>query len=272
MRQLLTFSCEGETLGASLDLGRGEVGVLMVTGGSQTRIGSHRMYERLAKSLAERGFSCFRFDRRGVGDSSGDDPGFRDSGPDIAAAAADFRQAAPNVRRMVGLGLCDGATALALQGAGAGFECLILINPWLVEAEADAPPPAAIKRHYINRLTSREGWKKLLTGAISAPKLIRGLKSLAAARAGSLSQEVARSLSHHAPCACILATGDATAIAAEAEWRKPSFAASRSDPILIESDSHTFAKPGDEEALLGAVLEALERLELGKPQSRSSRA
>ena len=91
MRRLLTFPCEGAELAASLDDAGGATGLLMVTGGSQTRIGSHRMYERLAKTLAENGFPCFRYDRRGVGDSAGEDPGFKGSGPDLKAAAAAFR-------------------------------------------------------------------------------------------------------------------------------------------------------------------------------------
>ncbi|HEX8528226.1 MAG TPA: hydrolase 1, exosortase A system-associated, partial [Allosphingosinicella sp.] len=71
MRRLLSFDCEGSAIGASLDPAGGETGLLLVTGGTQTRIGSHRMYERLAAALAEAGWPCFRFDRRGVGDSEG---------------------------------------------------------------------------------------------------------------------------------------------------------------------------------------------------------
>jgi predicted alpha/beta hydrolase len=71
VRRLLTFPCEGATLGATLDAADAKVGVLFAVGGAQTRIGSHRMFERLSKSLAEHGHAAFRFDRRGVGDSAG---------------------------------------------------------------------------------------------------------------------------------------------------------------------------------------------------------
>src|SRR3954470_23570244 len=122
MRRLLSFDCRGDALGATLDAAPGTTGLLMVTGGTQTRIGSHRMYERLAKALAENGFPCFRYDRRGVGDSAGEDPGFRGSAADIAAAAAAFRKEMPALERIVGFGLCDGATALALHGEAAVLE------------------------------------------------------------------------------------------------------------------------------------------------------
>ena len=106
MRRLLTFACEGAELAGSLDGGGGATGLLLVTGGSQTRIGSHRMYERLAKSLADNGYPCFRFDRRGVGDSDGEDPGFQGSGPDLAAAAAAFRRRMPCPRRACSASAC----------------------------------------------------------------------------------------------------------------------------------------------------------------------
>src|SRR5206468_9759828 len=133
--RLLSFACAGAELAASLDGADGGTGLLLVTGGSQTRIGSHRMYEDIAKSLVKKGYPCLRYDRRGVGDSAGEDPGFRGSGPDLAAAAAAVRRESEGLERVIGFGLCDGATALALVGAAARLDGLILVNPWLVEAE-----------------------------------------------------------------------------------------------------------------------------------------
>ncbi|HST37409.1 MAG TPA: hydrolase 1, exosortase A system-associated [Allosphingosinicella sp.] len=262
MRRLLSFSCEGAELAASLDGGAGTIGLLMVTGGSQTRIGSHRMYERLAKALAGNGFQCFRYDRRGVGDSGGDDPGFRASGPDVKAAATAFRTAAPELERVIGFGLCDGATALGLFGRQAGLEGLILVNPWLVEAEAGEPAPAAIKRHYARQLTSREGWRKILSGAVDWRKLFKGLRSISAPHEGSpLARETAAALRAGGLRAwLILAEGDGTAIAAEQELRAAAFKGLIEGRETIGSDSHTFARAGDEAALTAAVVRALRAL------------
>jgi exosortase A-associated hydrolase 1 len=256
MRRLLTFPCEGAALGATLDGGSAKVGILMVTGGTQTRVGSHRMSERLAQALGEAGHPCFRFDRRGVGDSGGEDPGFRGSAPDLEAAGDAFRRHAPGVERIIGLGLCDGATALALFGAGAGLDGSVLVNPWLVEAEADQPPPAAIRRHYRQRLLSGRAWRRLLSGDISYRKALSGLRRAAVPAASPLASQVKAALDRSAmPVELILARGDATAIAAEAEWR--SF--DRGAPRYVETDSHTFAKPGDQAALRLAVEDALGR-------------
>ncbi|HEX8640533.1 MAG TPA: hydrolase 1, exosortase A system-associated [Allosphingosinicella sp.] len=263
MRRLLTFTCEGTELGGSLDAAEGAVGLLMVTGGSQTRVGSHRMYERLAKGLSERGFSCLRFDRRGAGDSAGADPGFRGSAPDIAAAAAALRREAPSVRRAYGFGLCDGATALALFGAEAGLDGLLLVNPWLVEAEAGDPAAAAVKAHYRQRLTSLGGWKRLLTGGVDYRKLARGIGKVARGDGdASLAADVAASLNRgRLPVQLVLAVGDNTAIAAEHEINSKDFKGLLDEPQKIDTDSHTFARPGDEAALLEAATEALRRLE-----------
>jgi len=264
MRRLLSFDCEGSALGASLDSAAGETGLLLVTGGTQTRIGSHRMYERLAAALAGAGWPCFRYDRRGVGDSEGEDPDFKASGPDLAAAAAAFRREQPQLGRLLGLGLCDGASALALHGKAAGLDGYVLVNPWLVEAEAGEPPAAAIKSRYKEQLLSVDGWRRLLSGSISYRKILKGLGRILASRPSSLSGEIAASLTKaKLPAQLILATRDSTAIAAQAEWSSPAFRNLRQAnpaPLTIDSDAHTFSRPGDEAALLRAVKEALARL------------
>lgn len=264
MRRLLSVECDGSALGASVDCADGTTGLLFVTGGTQTRIGSHRMYERLAFALAAAGWPCFRFDRRGVGDSEGQDPDFRGSGPDLAAAAAAFRREQPQLTRLLGFGLCDGASALALHGRAAGLDGSILVNPWFVEAEAGDPPAAAIRSRYREQLLSLQGWKRLLSGSVSYKKILKGLGKIVASRPSSLAGEIAASLGKaRLPAQLILATRDATAIAAQAEWSSPAFRTLREAnpaPVTIDSDSHTFSRPGDEAALLHAVKEALQRL------------
>ena len=262
MRRLLTFPVQGETLGASFDAGDGDVGVVMVTGGSQTRVGSHRMYERLAAALSAAGVSTLRFDRRGVGDSSGSDSGFRRSGEELAGAVELLRRERPGLRKIFGFGLCDGATALCLSSARAGLDGVILVNPWLVEAEAGAPPPAAVRHHYRQRLLSREGWKKILTGQINIGKLLKGVRSASQrSQASPLAQEAARGLAGSSlPAIAILCTGDATAIAAEQELKASEFNGLIVEVHTIDSDSHTFARPGDAEQLAKAMSAALAKL------------
>ena len=85
-----------------------------------------------------------------------------------------------------------------------------------------------------------------------------------ASKPSSLSGEIAASLAKaRVPAQLILATRDATAIAAQAEWSSPAFKGLREanpEPLTVDSDAHTFSRPGDEAALLAAVRETLARL------------
>ncbi|MFB1029241.1 MAG: hydrolase 1, exosortase A system-associated, partial [Thauera sp.] len=69
------FPCEGEELIGILALPETAVtrlGVLVVVGGPQYRVGSHRQFVLLARALAKSGVPCMRFDYRGMGDATGE--------------------------------------------------------------------------------------------------------------------------------------------------------------------------------------------------------
>jgi exosortase A-associated hydrolase 1 len=265
MRSLSHFPCEGALLAATLDMPGGtpaDTALLIVTGGTEVRIGAHGGLARLAAAIAAGGYPTLRFDRRGVGDSEGADPGFAESGPDIAAAARHLRALCPNVTRLVGFGLCDGATALALHHRAAGLDGLILANPWVVEPQAGLPPPAAIRRRYLDRLLSLSGWRRLLTGGMNYGAALRGLRSLARKPERGLAGAVATALARgEQPVTFVLASGDATAIAFADAWRSDGFAGvrGRGDARLIEiaSRSHSFASGDDPDRLAAICLAAL---------------
>jgi len=158
----LVFDCEGDSLAGVLH-GSGERGFLIVSGGLQTRAGPHRLFVELAEAMAARGFAALRFDRRGVGDSDGDDAGFEGSSADIACAAA-----ALGGQSTVGFGLCDGAAALALLGADAGLTDLILLNPWSIDGlQAPELSPTARRQRLVQRLFSPAAWRRLLAGGVN---------------------------------------------------------------------------------------------------------
>lgn len=220
IRQHLTFSCDGAQLVGTLDAAPGNVGLLIVTGGNETRAGAFGGQAELAARIAAAGFPVFRFDRRGVGDSEGENAGFRSSAPDIAAAIAAFRAAEPGLSLLVGFGNCDGASALMLC-AGEGMDALVLANPWTIEEAGAAPPPQAIRARYSEKLRNpREIWR-LLTGKVSFAKLAQGLSRALAPAPGpsGLAAEVAHSLSRFSgPVAILLAGRDRTAQIFETAW------------------------------------------------------
>lgn len=256
LRSLIAFPCEGETLVGSLDEAAGTTGLLIVSGGNEIRCGAHRGIASLAAELAAAGHPVFRFDRRGIGDSSGENGGFTSSGPDIMAAVTAFRTAAPQVDRLVGFGNCDAATALALYG-GSTFDRLILANPWVSDDGDDLPPAAAIRSRYVERLRDPASWARLLTGRIDFDKLISGLNKVTQNRSQILSgleQAVFDAINRHPDVKIILAAGDATAIGFADAAARAGYAG---DMTVIDTPSHSFAHASDKRALFDAVLAAL---------------
>ncbi len=175
-RRHLSFSCQGSTLAATLDDAAGSCGLLLVSGGNELRSGAFSGQAQLAARLAAAGHPVLRFDRRGVGDSEGENAGFRGSGADIAAALAAFRTACPQLLHVTAWGNCDAASALMLNG-GAGCDGLVLSNPWSFEddAPADAMPPAAIRARYAEKLTNPRELLRLVSGGVSIGKLASGV-------------------------------------------------------------------------------------------------
>ncbi len=264
MRRLIRFPCGDAMLSGTIDEGARPIGLLCVTGGSQVCAGPHRMLHHLAVAVSATGYPVLRYERRGVGDSDGVDPGYRNSGPDLAAAAAALRMEAPHLSTIVGFGLCDGATTLALHGSKAGVAALILANPWLVETAADDLAPAAARAHYRGRLLSREAWRDVLTGKVDilgAAKSLFGAVAKPADR--SLASEVAQRLNAYAgKLTLILSRGDGTAIAARDCWSDAAFEGVRGEKIVtVETDAHTFARPGDLEQVQDTILDFMHKLE-----------
>lgn len=174
----LVFSCDGKALYGVLHLpdAPAEVAVLIVVGGPQYRIGSHRQFILLARYLAERGIPVMRFDYRGMGDSEGETT-FERADDDIAAAAESLCNAAPGVRKVVLLGLCDGASAsLFYAHQDKRVEGLVLLNPWVRTSAGEAQ--AYVKHYYLDRFMNVAFWKKLLSGRLNPFTSIRELFSL----------------------------------------------------------------------------------------------
>ncbi len=256
MRHQLTFDCEGAALAASLDDAPASTGLLIVSGGNEIRSGAHRGMATLAQRVAAAGHPVFRFDRRGIGDSEGENRGFDGSGPDISAAIAAFRQAAPHVTRVVAFGNCDAASALLLHQPLA-IDALVLANPWTYDGdeakpsdEPALPPAAAIRARYLARLKDPKSLLRLFRGEIDFRKLFRGLSALGTpatpAAPDSLAARIDRAIAElGAPATILLATGDRTA---QAFVENCQAALNRVKIEKLASASHSFA--GDDGAWL----------------------
>jgi exosortase A-associated hydrolase 1 len=165
--EAIGFDCGGDRLLGILTRPSGaiEAGLVVLPGGMQYRAGAHRQHVLLARAVAEHGIATLRFEGRGLGDGGGTYPGFTALGPDLRAAIAALRSAVPGPLRVMLYGLCDAATAIALELPSLDADGAILINPWVRSEQTLAA--AQIRSHYSRQLLSPAFWRKLLGGGMN---------------------------------------------------------------------------------------------------------
>ncbi len=277
----LMFSCQGEQLLGVLatpgdPASASGVGVLVVVGGPQYRVGAHRQFVQFARALAEAGHSVLRFDVRGMGDSTGAPRSFESLSDDIRAAVDTLREQAPRCGQLVLMGLCDGASAALMYVHDTGdrrIDALCLLNPWLRSAESLAR--THVKHYYLRRLASGEFWRKLLGGGVGLGALREFGRTLAASRrrgaatAGGSAQGRAgldfRSAmlkgcqQFHGPVLLALSGDDLTAkefadaTAANAGWRA-AFARSQVQHTPLAAADHTLSDASARQAFEAACV------------------
>lgn len=170
----LLFACAGHRLLGVISPGERTRGLLVVVGGPQYRVGSHRQFVQLARSLSADGFPVLRFDYRGLGDSEGPLRGFEYIADDIRAAVDALLAQQPQVREVVLWGLCDAASASILYAAGDARVCgVVMLNPWVRSAQSEAR--TWLRHYYLQRVLSRNFWSKFVRGGLDLTGSLRFL-------------------------------------------------------------------------------------------------
>ena len=174
----IAFACAGERLLGIVTRPQqaATTGVVIVVGGPQYRVGSHRQFVLLARDLAEAGYAVLRFDCRGMGDSDGEARSFEDVDLDVAAAINALAAACPEVRSVVLWGLCDGASAallFSLRRPDLRVRGLVLLKPWVRSEQSLAR--VRLRHYYGERLLQPEFWKKLVRGGTNLVAAVRDL-------------------------------------------------------------------------------------------------
>ena len=175
--EAILFACAGETLAGILanPENPAQTGVVVIVGGPQYRVGSHRQFVLLSRALAAAGYAVLRFDYRGMGDSEGPQRDFQAVSLDTAAAIDTLQSRVTSVKHVVLWGLCDGASAALLycqETHDPRVSGLCLLNPW-VRSEASLAR-TQVKHYYTQRLMQKEFWIKLVSGKVAA-SAINGL-------------------------------------------------------------------------------------------------
>jgi uncharacterized protein len=285
--EVVQFDCQGTpllgivsrpTVDAGSILTYDMIGVVIIVGGPQYRVGSHRQFVQLARALATAGFAALRFDYRGMGDVAGALRNFEHVSDDIAAAIDVLQAAEPRVKQVVLWGLCDAASAalMYLQAQpDARVVGVALINPWVRSVASLAK--AHVKHYYRQRLMDKAFWAKLLRGQVAGAALSGALKSVRAALGSSTSTAGAvQSKSHllfqtrmalglenfKGPVLLMLSDNDLTArefvehSQSDAAWQR---ALARRPPqrVALAGADHTCSTPAAQQASEGATVQWL---------------
>lgn len=274
--QALDFECAGCRLHGVLAVPDRppETAVLIVVGGPQYRVGSHRQFVHLARGLALHGVATLRFDVRGMGDSEGMPQGFEHQSDDIAHAIAALRQALPSVRRVGGFGLCDGASSLLLHldaDARHRFDALVLLNPWVRRDDTQAR--TQVKHYYGQRLRDPAFWRKLFSGKVALSAVAEVARAVRKAIGRSPAAGDGPALHYTArmarawkrcrsPILLLLSAEDYTArefdeaLRTDTAWQGAASQAGVTRVDLANAD-HTLSKAGAKDAALATVVEWL---------------
>jgi exosortase A-associated hydrolase 1/exosortase A-associated hydrolase 2 len=218
--RVLHIACEGVDLVSVLSAPSAApsgIGVVVIVGGPQYRVGSHRQFVDLARALTRAGHHVLRYDSRGMGDSDGAMQGFEAAVPDVEAAIDALLQAVPEVQQVVLWGLCDAASvALLCAARQRAVTGLVLANPWVRNATSLAN--ATVKQYYRGRLFQVEFWRKLLSGRVDWLSSLRSLganlltmfgpSASGGAEPGSFQVDMARGLARFQGPILLLLSGD----------------------------------------------------------------
>lgn len=240
------------------------LGVLVIVGGPQYRVGSHRQFVLMARDLARSGVPVFRFDYRGMGDSDGAARTFEAVEEDVAAALDAFFREQPQVSGVVLWGLCDAASvALMVCRQDPRVRGVIVANPWVRTQSGEAR--TYLRHYYVQRFMQRSFWRKLLSGAFnpfrSAQELAatvdaaRGAATPRAEQESFIERMRAGLESFAGPILILISERDLTAqefvdlCSADPKWQSALAAPNRSSCALPDAD-HTFS---DRRALAAAT-------------------
>ncbi len=235
-----------------------EVGLVLVVGGPQYRVGSHRQFVLLARTLAAQGIPVFRFDYRGMGDSTGAQRAFGDIEEDIRCAVDAFMSKMPRLRGVVLWGLCDAATANACY-ANLDHRVFgqIAVNPWVRTEESEAR--AFIRHYYPKRAMSGSFWRQMASmqyDVISAMRdFLKKLRSSVGLKSGTGDADAAplpqrmrdAQIAFSGPAMIVVSGRDLTAkeyldsVDASTEWQDWLNSATTELRVLEDAD-HTFSR------------------------------
>ncbi len=264
MREQVSWHIDDDKIFASLDIPEdrnSRSALLIVSGGNEIRSGSHNSQSELAQYICNQGHYVLRFDRRGIGDSEGENRGYQDSEDDIVSALLYLRNRIGQHAQIRAFGNCDAASALLLNLDKLDITSLILANPWTHDPKKNdaadisiennknsMPSAAAIRARYWARLKNPRSIIELFSGKIDISKFIKGL--LSASKREELSN-LAKKLQHilsvtQVSVDILISNKDSTGMAFTAVYNSTDYREVRNNSKIVilelNSASHSFSE------------------------------
>jgi dienelactone hydrolase len=134
------------------------------------RVGHHRMYVTLARTLAEAGYQVLRFDLSGIGDSESREDGLSllDGVLADVGEVIDWLATTRQARRIILVGLCSGADHSLVYGSSDPRVCgVVLLDPSI------PPTRRYYLRYFVRQLVRPRPWINFLTGSAALSVTIR---------------------------------------------------------------------------------------------------
>ena len=135
--------------------------LILVVGGPQTRVGSHRQFVLLARALCDRGIPVLRFDYQGMGDSPGEQSSFLEAVPSLKNVVNYFANEMGS-DSVAFWGLCDAVSLIFLyldMTQDSRVSHIIALNPWVRQTKSEAQ--VMLRHYYLRRLVSPGFWKRV---------------------------------------------------------------------------------------------------------------
>lgn len=173
--KVILFGKNNNLVGILTENGKatGNPNIIFLNAGLIHRVGPNRIYVHLAREVAKYGYTSFRFDFSGIGDSdplAGEDDPFEIQAVAEVKKAMDYLEMISNIKKFIIFGICSGAD-IALKAAVNDKRVvgLILINGFfLSNAEFDEYyalfDSDAKKRYYRKNMFSYKSWLRILLG------------------------------------------------------------------------------------------------------------
>jgi pimeloyl-ACP methyl ester carboxylesterase len=257
------------------------VGVVLLDAGIVHRVGPGRIYVKIARELAARGFTVLRFDFSGIGDSKvrHDDLPFHESAVEEAQAAMNLLQAEHGIRRFLLLGGCSGAR-VSLDTANVDTRVCgaILINFPSPDDDGNPTADSAMRKdsHYVLNFAIRNGqsWCRFFSGQANYRKLALTSLFEIRRRLSSTSMAMPEGAAFRALLESLLARGlHPVFVCSAGDSRledlrqlggkdfKRMCLEERVDLTVVPRSDHTFSSLFDQARLINIVREKAEKIE-----------